>query len=173
MVQSCRLIPTHGPSTTWHITRHVLEQVASAHDQCSGGATAVDGRRRPWELRSTIHAKFKSFIEEGRTNDAHGEGHEHPASCLSRLHEDGIRYSMDGAIELRSEHSIDPGSGHLVVVLVAGENVPIFAAHFGAAWIRSGSSWCCFLSAWNLFEHVLYFLQQQDMLLQLLAIDFR
>ena len=61
----------------------------------------MDSRRRPWELRSIVHAKFKSFVEEGRANVPHGEGHKHPTSCLSRLHGDGIRDSMDGAIELR------------------------------------------------------------------------
>lgn len=86
---------------TWHSTRHVLEQVGGAHDGHSGEATAVDGRRRPWELRSVIHAKFKSFVEEGRANVPEGGERQHPASWLARVREDGILHSMDGAIELR------------------------------------------------------------------------
>eukprot|EP00903_Cladosiphon_okamuranus_P012364 g11589.t3 len=87
---------------SWVAARHVLEQVGGAHDESSGSATAVRGRprRRPWELRSVIHAKFKSFVEEGRASVPRGAGSQHPASWLSRLHEDGIRHSMDGAIEL-------------------------------------------------------------------------
>lgn len=91
----------HRHSLSENIIRQVLEQVGSAHDGSSGGPTAADGRRRPWELRSVVHAKFKSFVDEGRRSASQVEGHQHPASCLSRLRTDGIRDSMDGAIELR------------------------------------------------------------------------
>eukprot|EP00752_Nemacystus_decipiens_P017825 g15981.t1 len=87
---------------SWIAARHILEQVGNAHDSAAGDATDVGGWRRPWELRSVIHAKFKSFVEEGRANVPQGEGQQHRASWLSRVHEDGIRHSMDGAIELRA-----------------------------------------------------------------------
>ena len=84
-----------------HLNRLVLEQIGSVHDS-GAGDTAVGGSHRPWELRSVVHAKFKSFVEEGRKNASQGEVHPHSATSLSHLHEDGIRHSMDGAIELRS-----------------------------------------------------------------------
>ena len=84
-----------------HTTRDVLQQIVGAHDDSSGDKTAVDGCRRPWELRSVIHEKFKSFVEEGRANVPEGGGRQRLASWLSRVHQDGIRHSMDGAIELR------------------------------------------------------------------------
>eukprot|EP00752_Nemacystus_decipiens_P010711 g9538.t3 len=86
---------------SWVAARNVLDQVGGAHVDGSGRESAVDGRRRPWELRSAIHAKFKSFVE-GRANVPQGEEGQSPASWLTRLREDGIRHSMDGAIELRA-----------------------------------------------------------------------
>eukprot|EP00903_Cladosiphon_okamuranus_P017025 g15690.t1 len=86
---------------SWVAARHVLEQVGSAHDGGSGD-TSVSGCRQPWALRSLVHAKFKSFVEEGRRNASQGVVQHFSASSLSRLHEDGIRHSMDGAIELRA-----------------------------------------------------------------------
>lgn len=87
-----------------YLIRQVLEQVGSAHHVISGDTAAVDAPRRPWELRSVIHAKFKSYIEEGRKKASHEEGH--PTSLMLGLDEDGIRDSMDGAIELRSAPSV-------------------------------------------------------------------
>eukprot|EP00903_Cladosiphon_okamuranus_P010529 g9959.t1 len=86
---------------SWVTARQVLEHVGK--DCLSGDSSGVDGgRRRPWELRSVLHAKFNDFVEEGRRNASQGAGHHHPASCLSGLRGDGIRYSMDGAIEMRA-----------------------------------------------------------------------
>eukprot|EP00752_Nemacystus_decipiens_P006448 g5808.t1 len=87
---------------SWVAARDVLEQIGSTHDGSSGATTAEDDRRRPWELRSAIHTKFKSYVEEGRRNASQAGVQQHPASHLSRVSEDGIRHSMDGAIELRA-----------------------------------------------------------------------
>eukprot|EP00903_Cladosiphon_okamuranus_P010532 g9962.t1 len=86
---------------SWVVARQVLELVGN--DGLSGDPSGVDGGRcRPWELRSVLHAKFNAFVEEGRRNASQGAGRHHPASCLSGLRGDGIRYSMDGAIEMRA-----------------------------------------------------------------------
>lgn len=90
-----------NPWSPSHPNRQVLEKVGNARDDAAGGPTAVGGRHRPWELRSVIHFAFKGFVEEGRRDASRGGGQQHPASFLWRLKDDGIRYSMDGAIELR------------------------------------------------------------------------
>eukprot|EP00752_Nemacystus_decipiens_P001882 g1813.t1 len=87
---------------SWVAARDLLEQIGSTHDGSSGATTAKDDHRRPWELRSAIHAKFKSYVEEGRRNASQAGEQQHPASDLSRVDEDGLRHSMDGAIELRA-----------------------------------------------------------------------
>ncbi len=81
--------------------RQVLEEVGSTNNQSSVGTTAMSGRRQPWELRSVIHDKFKSLAEGCGRIASQGEEHQNPGWSLSRLREDGIRDSMDGAIELR------------------------------------------------------------------------
>ena len=89
-----RVIPRGCPLSE-HITRHVLEQVGSKHDGSCAGATGSDGR--PWEIRSVIHSKFKSFVEEGRRNALQGGKDQFFCS----LQDDGIHDSMEGAIEMR------------------------------------------------------------------------
>lgn len=90
-----RLIPTVSfPSVFRGLTRKMLEQVGSTDDG--------DGRRRPWELRSVLHAAFRDLVEESRRKGSRGSQHQYLASC-SRLQDGGIRDSMEGAIELRQE----------------------------------------------------------------------
>lgn len=76
--------------------REVLDEFGNVHGDSS--SDAVSGRRRPWQLRSIIHAAFKASVEERRKN-------KHPELWLSRLRDVGIRDSMEGAIETRSETS--------------------------------------------------------------------
>eukprot|EP00752_Nemacystus_decipiens_P017775 g15937.t1 len=83
---------------SWVAARQVLDEMGSADSDISGDTAAVDRCRRPWELRSVVHDKFKRFVEECSRNAAEGDG----VSYLSRLREDGIRDAMDGAIELRA-----------------------------------------------------------------------
>eukprot|EP00752_Nemacystus_decipiens_P016836 g15068.t1 len=120
---------------SWVAAWQVLEQVGNAHDESFGGTATVDGRRRPWELRSVIHDKFKSFVEEGRRNA-------HPASALSRLQEEEVRDSIDGAIELRA-FSGTAISHDVVVVLdvmwLAGVLKPI-VDHRGVTTNMNGKS---------------------------------
>ena len=101
-----RLIPTRDPLLPQHPTRKILEQIGSTRDGSPGDYSSVGGHRRPWELRPVIHTNFKSFVEEGRKDASQEGGPQHPASFLSRLNEDGLRHSMDGAIEMRSEQSV-------------------------------------------------------------------
>eukprot|EP00752_Nemacystus_decipiens_P013632 g12085.t2 len=87
---------------SWVAARQVLDKLGTTNGDGFGEKSAVDGCRRPWELRPVIHTAFKSFVEEGRRNASEEGCRRHPASRLLRLQEDGIRHSMDGAIELKA-----------------------------------------------------------------------